>query len=82
VTALRGILAIWCVLWGVIVLQMFTISRMQKQKQNDRIAAGLPAILEDFSMSKDFHEAGAEIHGENGLADMTDKQNIYFQYLL
>jgi hypothetical protein len=33
-------------------------------------------------MSGHFHEAGAEVHGENGLQDMTDKENIYFQYLL
>jgi hypothetical protein len=33
-------------------------------------------------MSRTFHEAGAEVHGENGLQDMTDRENIYFQYLL
>jgi hypothetical protein len=54
---------------------------MQKQKQNQREAAGLPRDFVDYSMSK-FHEAGEEIHGENGLQDMTDKENLYFQYLL
>jgi hypothetical protein len=55
---------------------------MQKQKADQREAAGLPRDLVDYSMSGTFHEAGAEIHGENGLQDMTDRQNIYFQYLL
>ena len=55
---------------------------MRKNKADQREKAGLPRDPVDYSMSKDFHEAGSEIHGENGLQDMTDKQNIYFQYLL
>jgi hypothetical protein len=55
---------------------------MQKKKGDQREAAGLPRVIEDLSMSDKFHEAGAEIHGENGLQDMTDRQNIYFSYLL
>ena len=55
---------------------------MQKKKSDQREAAGLPRNLVDYSMSDKFHEAGSEIHGENGLQDMTDKENIYFQYLL
>lgn len=55
---------------------------MQKKKGDQRVAAGLDREIVDYSMSGHFHEAGAEIHGENGLADMTDRQNLYFQYLL
>jgi hypothetical protein len=55
---------------------------MQKKKADQREAAGLPRDPVDYSMSGKFHEAGAEVHGENGLQDMTDKENIYFQYLL
>ncbi|KAK5132532.1 hypothetical protein LTR08_008849 [Meristemomyces frigidus] len=82
VNALKGILAIWCILFGVVVAQIFLITWMRKNKADKREKAGLPRDPVDYSMSKHFHEAGAEIHGENGLADMTDKQNIYFQYLL
>lgn len=55
---------------------------MQKQKEDQREAAGLPRTLVDYSMSGQFREAGAEVHGENGLQDMTDRENPYFQYLL
>lgn len=82
VNALKGILVIWIVLWAVVVAQYFNIMRMQRAKANAREAAGLPRELVDYSMSEKFHEAGSEIHGENGLQDMTDQENIYFQYLL
>ncbi|OBW65476.1 MAG: Uncharacterized protein AUREO_044580 [Aureobasidium pullulans] len=82
VNALKGILIIWCILWAVVILQILNITRMQKKKGDQREAAGLPRVIEDLSMSSKFHEAGAEIHGENGLQDMTDRQNIYFSYLL
>ncbi|KAH8671556.1 major facilitator superfamily domain-containing protein [Xylariales sp. PMI_506] len=81
-TALKGILAIWCILWGVVVLQVVLITWMQKQKKDQREAAGLPRDIVDYSMDNKFHEAGSEIHGENGLQDMTDKENLYFEYLL
>jgi len=82
VNALKGILVIWIVLWAVVVAQYLNIMRMQRAKANAREAAGLPRELVDYSMSEKFHEAGSEIHGENGLQDMTDQENIYFQYLL
>ncbi|RAR04252.1 MFS general substrate transporter [Stemphylium lycopersici] len=82
VNALKGILAIWCILWGVVVAQFFLIIWMQKKKADQREAAGLPRNPVDYSMSGHYHEADADVHGENGLQDMTDKQNIYFQYLL
>jgi hypothetical protein len=75
-------LAIWCILWGVVIAQIVLITWMQKKKCDQREAAGLPRDPIDHSMSGHFHEAGAEVHGENGLQDMTDKENIYFQYLL
>ncbi|KAG9748804.1 MFS general substrate transporter, partial [Aureobasidium melanogenum] len=80
--ALKGILVIWIILWAVVVLQIVNITWCQKKKGNQREAAGLPRTLEDYSMTDKFHEAGAEVHGENGLQDMTDKQNLYFSYLL
>ncbi|KAF2036758.1 allantoate permease [Setomelanomma holmii] len=82
VNALKGILAIWCILWGVVILQILNVKRLQKRKADQREAAGLPRNPLDESMQRHFHEAGAEVHGENGLQDMTDKENIYFQYLL
>jgi len=54
----------------------------QKKKGDQRERMGLPRDLIDYSMSNNFHEAGAEIHGENGLQDMTDQENPYFQYIL
>jgi hypothetical protein len=82
VNPLKGILAIWCILWGVVILQVLLIMRMQRNKKDQREKAGLPRDLVDYSMDNKFHEVGSEIHGENGLRDMTDKENIYFQYLL
>jgi MFS family permease len=82
VNALKGILVIWIVLFAVVILQILNIGWIQKKKGDQREAAGLPRTFEDFSMSTNYHEAGAEIHSENGLQDMTDKQNLYFQYLL
>lgn len=55
---------------------------MQKNKKNQRERAGLPREFVDYSMDTKFHEAGSEVHGENGLQDMTDRENLYFQYLL
>ena len=80
--ALKGILVIWIILWGVVIGQVFLLTWMQKQKGNQREAAGLPRDFIDHSMDDKFEEAGAEVHGENGLADMTDKENLYFRYLL
>ncbi|KAJ4347396.1 hypothetical protein N0V95_005493 [Ascochyta clinopodiicola] len=82
VNALKGIMIIWCILWGVVVLQILLITHMQKKKGDQREAAGLPRDFIDHSMDDTFQEAGAEVHGENGLADMTDKENLYFRYLL
>jgi hypothetical protein len=82
VNALKGILVIWIILWVVVIAQIANITWIQKKKGDQREAAGLPRTFEDLSMSDKFHEAGAEIHSENGLQDMTDKQNLYFQYLL
>ncbi|KAF1829431.1 allantoate permease [Decorospora gaudefroyi] len=82
VNALKGILAIWCILFGVVILQVLNITWIQKKKCDEREAAGLPRNPTDYSMSGHYREAGEEVHGENGLQDMTDKQNIYFQYLL
>lgn len=82
VNALKGIMIIWCILWAVVVAQVFLITWMQKKKGDQREAAGLSRDFVDYSMEGDFHEAGEEVHGENGLADMTDKENLYFRYLL
>lgn len=64
------------------ILQVVLITWMQKKKGDQREAAGLPRDFVDYSMSDKFHEAGSEVHGENGLQDMTDRENLYFQYLL
>lgn len=72
----------WCILWGVVILQIVNITWLQKKKGDQREAAGLPRDFIDYSMDGQFHEAGAEVHGENGLGDMTDQQNLYFRYLL
>lgn len=81
-SALKGILIIWCILWVVVIAQVILITWMQKKKGDQREAAGLPRDFIDYSMDGQYHEAGAEVHGENGLADMTDKENLYFRYLL
>ena len=75
-------MAIWCILFAVVVAQIFVITWMQKKKCDEREAAGLPRDPVDYSMSGEYHAAGEEIHAENGLQDMTDRENIYFQYLL
>ncbi|KAL5113431.1 hypothetical protein ACEQ8H_008699 [Pleosporales sp. CAS-2024a] len=82
INALKGILAIWCVLLGAVIGQVLVVMWMQKQKMKQREAAGLPREIVDYSMSDRFQEVGEEVHGENGLQDMTDRENLYFQYLL
>ncbi|CAA9963847.1 MFS general substrate transporter [Pyrenophora teres f. maculata] len=82
VNALKGILSIWCILFAVVIVQVIVITMMQKKKCDQREAAGLPRNPIDYSMSGKFQEAGDDVQAENGLQDMTDKENIYFQYLL
>jgi hypothetical protein len=65
-----------------VIVQIFVITWMQKKKCDDREAAGLPRNPIDYSMSGHQQATDEDVHGENGLQDMTDRENIYFQYLL
>ena len=61
---------------------MANIIRLQKRKQRARVAAGLPADLTDHSMDAKYQDnADMDVHGEAGLADATDQENLYFVYL-
>lgn len=61
---------------------MANIIRLQKRKQRARVAAGLPADLADHSMDAKYQDnAEMDVHGEGGLADATDQENLYFVYL-
>lgn len=80
--AMQGILVIFCALSCLIVLQVFNLLRLQRMKENQREAAGLPRKVRDFSMDRKFVEAAEGEVSEDGLQDKTDQNNLYFTYLL
>ena len=64
-------------------IQVFVLWTMNKRKERERVAAGLPAKLHDFTMDSKFDNA--ELVADKRLAndelDPTDKHNIRFVYL-
>lgn len=77
-------MTIFCILAGIYVLQIFNIIYLNKKKEKQRVALGLPAKLVDHSMDRKWVESTGEeeVHGEAGLEDQTDKKNPYYVYLL
>jgi hypothetical protein len=81
--AMKGIMTIFCICGGVYVLQIFNILYLNRKKEAQRVALGLPAKFTDHSMDRKFVEAtDEEVHGEAGLEDQTDKKNPFYVYLL
>jgi len=80
--AMQGILVIFCALSCLIVLQVFNLLRLQRKKENQREAAGLPRKMRDFSMDRKYVEAAEGEVSDEGLQDKTDQNNLYFTYLL
>lgn len=79
---MQGILVIFCALSCLIVLQVFNLLRLQRKKENQREAAGLPRKMRDFSMDRKYVEAAEGEVSDEGLQDKTDQNNLYFTYLL
>jgi len=84
--ALQAVMAIFCVVCGLIVLQIFNLIWANKRKEKQRVSMGLPAKLVDYSMANKYSEQseGAEnAHDSRALdEDLTDKNNPYFIYIL
>lgn len=81
--AMKGIMTIFCICAGVYALQIFNIMYLNRKKEQQRVALGLPAKVVDHSMDRKWVEStGEEVHGEAGLEDQTDKQNPFYVYLL
>ncbi|SGY69993.1 BQ5605_C004g03088 [Microbotryum silenes-dioicae] len=77
---LKGTLAIFCVLIGLIGLQAANLAWLNRQKAAQRVANGQTAQINDTSMANKFEQVD---HGlENAFLDMTDKQNPDFVYVL
>lgn len=80
--SMQGVLIIFSIMLAVVVLQMFNLIRLQKKKENQRVALGFAAKLVDHSMDRKYVEAHAEVHAEKELEDATDIKNPFFIYLL
>lgn len=81
--AMQGILTIFCICGATYVAQIFNILYLNRKKERQRVALGLPAKIADHSMDRKFVEAtDEEVHGEAGLEDQTDKKNPFYIYLL
>lgn len=84
---LKATLAIFCVLVFVIALQVVNLSYLNRRKEAQRVANGKPAKLRDLSMTNKYEaavvdETKAHGTGELAFADLTDKENDEFIYLL
>lgn len=84
IPGLKSVLAIFCVLIGVIAFQVLYLTFANKRKESARVAAGRPAKIHDLSMARHFHntDAGDAGLGNDAFLDLTDKENLEFVYLL
>lgn len=82
-SGLQATMAFFCVLEGLIVLQVFILWTLNKGKERARVAAGKPAKVVDRSMMDKFDNADQahEKLSEEEVEDLTDRQQIMFVYL-
>lgn len=86
VPGLKAVMIIFIVLIGLIGLQVVNLFFLNKRRQSQRVAKGLPKIIHDTSMDKTFKtygedEGAAGQIGEEGLKDVSDLKNPLFTYL-
>ncbi|KZO94328.1 MFS general substrate transporter [Calocera viscosa TUFC12733] len=89
---LKATLGVFCALFGIVIIQIFNLMFLNKLKEKQRVANGKPAKLRDLSMTKHYvqeDETEGTVEGgdrrqwgANAFADMTDKQNDEFLYVL
>lgn len=81
---LKAVLAIFCVLVGLVALQAVNLAYLNKRKERQRVANGKPAKIADLSMTRKYEAAADEKDGLGQMAflDQTDAQNDEFVYLL
>jgi hypothetical protein len=81
---LEAVLAVFCVLIGVIALQAANLAYLNARKEKQRVANGKPAKIADTSMDLKYsqEDADGEKLGENAFLDMTDKDNDEFIFCL
>lgn len=83
IPGVKATLGVFCALIGVIVIQIFVLSSLNKVRQKQRVANGKPKDIVDTSM-RDRYQAygsGNEALGKNALLDLTDYKNDEFVYV-
>ncbi|WWC86921.1 uncharacterized protein L201_001800 [Kwoniella dendrophila CBS 6074] len=85
IPGIKAVLGIFCALLFVIGLQVVVLFFLNKQRQNQRVAAGKPRYIKDTSMSSTYQAYGTDdpegVLGQNALLDLTDFKNDEFVYL-
>lgn len=81
---LKAVIAVFCVLQGVIALQVVNLIYLNKRQEKKRVANGKPAKLHDRSMDLKYAADNPDESalGENAFLDMTDRENDEFVYAL
>ncbi|KAI5479134.1 putative permease of the major facilitator superfamily [Pseudohyphozyma bogoriensis] len=83
IPGLKAVLAIFCVLIGVIGLFCAYILFLNKRQEKRRVANGKPAKIHDLSMDAHFDNSGDDqALGKHALEDLTDGQNDEFIYVI
>lgn len=81
---LQAVLGIFCALVGSVGLQVIVLMGLNKKRQSQRVALGLPKHIVDTSMLEKYqtYEAeGGDATADEGLRDKTDYENPLFVYL-
>ncbi|SGY50206.1 BQ5605_C001g00863 [Microbotryum silenes-dioicae] len=77
---LKGALAVFSILIGLITLQGFNFAWLNRKKAMQRAANGQTSVIVDTSMNSKFEQVEAGF--ENAFLDMTDRENPDFVYVL
>ncbi|KAM0747466.1 MFS general substrate transporter [Meredithblackwellia eburnea MCA 4105] len=80
--SIRGVLAIFCALLGVVGLQVINLYYLNKRKERQRVAVGKPAKINDTSMKAHYEAMDPDSKlGKNAFSDLTDRENEEFVYV-
>ena len=88
---LRAVLGIFVALVCIVLIQLVNLMFLNKLQQRKRVKNGKAAVIKDHSMQDDYEgyeddevvaeDGHRERLGENGLLDLTDRQNDEFIYV-